>query len=321
LNRRLLHQTQLWGDPVERESQEITAIAPAEEGTPPDEWLGGVHPDGQLEITSGFHLHADKFSRVLAYLADERQQGDGVYEQLQKATGMSHTQVKAFMQYGVHMELLVSRTLEVTPLCSAVLEYDAFFDLLGTLWLLHYLLAANPMLVIWNYMCNAVLPTVPEIGKGEAADQYLPFVGQWSESSVRKNVRKELRAFFADYTLEMFAPLNYLCEVRHHVYAVARDVALVPPLILLATALVFRDRLWPGSSGIEIPTLVYADHSPGRIMRQRELTVRQALDELHDAGYLTIESKANLDQVRFRSGMTWLDAARAYYKERKSGHD
>ena len=168
-------------------------------------------------------------------------------------------------------------------------------------------------------MCNAILPSIPEIDKTAAADQFLPFVGQWSEDSVHKNVRKELHAFFADYTLEMFASLNYLREARHNVYAVTRHVALVPPLILLATSLIYRDRLWPGSSGIEIPTLIYADHSPGRIMRQSERTIRQALDELHETDRITIESQANLDQVRFRMKTTWLEAVQAYYQERVHG--
>ncbi|MFQ5854906.1 MAG: DUF4007 family protein [Anaerolineae bacterium] len=311
-------QPQFWRQ-TENEIQELTYIPPAQDGTGPEEWLGGVHPNGQLEVTSGFHLHADKFSRVLSYLARERRSQEAVYRQLAKATGMSRTQVKAFVQYGVHMELLMARSLRVTPLCRVILLQDPFFDLSGTLWVLHYLFASNPLLVVWNYMCNAVLPAVEEISKAEAADQFLPFVGQWSASTVRNNVPKELRAFFADYTLEMFALLNYLREVQDNVYAVTRDVAPVPPLVLLATALVYRDRFQPGSSGVEIPTLVYADHSPGRIMRQSELRIRRALDELHEAGRLTIESKANLDQIRFRRGMTWLDAVRTYYQERSRG--
>ena len=314
-------QAAFWRAEAGGEVQEIAPIPAAMDGTTREEWLGGVHPDGQLEVTSGFHLHADKFSRVLTYLAHERRSEGSLYEQLKHATGMSHSQVKAFVQYGVQTALWASRSLRVTPLGHLMDEYDPFFDRPGTLWLLHYLFASNPLLVVWNYMCNAVLPSVPEVEKGEAADQFLPFVGQWSESSVRKNVRKELRAFFADYTLEMFAPLDYMREVRHHVYVVTRDVALVPPLIMLAASLVYRDRLWPGSSGIEIPTLVYADHSPGRIMRQRELNVRRTLGNLHEANFLTIESKANLDQVRFRSGMTWLDAVRAYYQERLNDED
>lgn len=317
MSKELSRQTELWSDPEERESQEIAPTPPAGDGTEPEEWLGGVHPDGKLELTKGFYLYADKLSRIVSYLAGERQSDQPVYEQLAEATGMSERRVGSLVQYGVAMELLIPRSLRVTPLSHSILCHDMFFDQPGTLWLLHYLFAGNPQLVVWNYMCNAILPTVAEISRDEAAEQFLPFVGKWSESSIRKKVRKELRAFFVSYANEMFAPLKYLREVEENVYAVTRDVTLVPPLILLATALIYRDRFWPGSSGIEIPTLVYADHSPGRIMRQRELYLRQALDELHEAGYLTIESKANLDQVRFRTGRTWLDAVRAYYEERQ----
>nr|TEU11714.1 MAG: DUF4007 family protein [Anaerolineales bacterium] len=308
----------MWPAHGEDETQQIAPIPPTQDSTPPEEWLGGVHPDGKLELTRGFYLYADKFGHVLTYLARERQPEGGIYEQLAKATGMSEPRVEALAQYGVNMGLLVLRSLRVTPLGRLVLQYDPFFDRSGTLWLLHYLFASNPSLVVWNYMCNAVLPAVAEISKAEAADQFTPFVGRWSESSIRKKVRKELRALFAAYTEEMFAPLDYLHQVSHNMYAVNRDVTPVPPFILLAVALVYRDRHQPGSSGVEIPTLVYADHSPGRIMRQNELTIRRALDTLHAAGRLTIESKANLDQVRFRGGVTWLDAARAYYQEQSS---
>lgn len=312
-------QSEFWHAEAGSQIQEIAPIPPAEDGTPPEEWLGGVHPDGKLELTRGYYLYADKFSRVLSYLADERQSDMAIYEQLEEATGMPEPRVEALAQYGVYMELLVPRTLRETPLCQLILRQDRFFDQRGTLWLLHYLFASNPQLVVWNYMCNAVLPAVEGISRADAADQFLPFVGKWSESSIRKKVRKELRAFFISYVAEMFAPLSYLREVRNNVYTVTRDVAPVPPPILLATALIYRDRFHPGSSGLEIPTLIYADHGPGRIMRQSELRIRRALNGLHEAGYLTIESKANLDQIRFRGGMTWLDAVQTYYLERSRG--
>ena len=54
--------------------------------------------------------------------------------------------------------------------------------------------------------------------------------------------------------------------------------------------------------------MIYFDNSPGRLMRQREMYIRQILDELHESQWLTIESKGNLDQVRFKSGVSWLDA-------------
>lgn len=309
-----MQQPQLQPNGSISQVQPIAPIPPASDGTFPSDWLGGIHPNGRLEVTRGFYPYADKLSRALSYLAQERQPRRSVYEQLAEVTGMSAARIEALAQYGINMELLAPRSLQVTPLGHLALQHDPFFDQPGTLWLGHYLFASNPALVVWNYMCNSVLPGVAQISKIETAEQFLPFAGRWTEDSIRKKVPKEVRAFFAAYTEEMFASLNYLREVSDNLYAVNRDVILVPPPILLATILIYRDRHQPGSSGIEIPTLVYADHSPGRLMRQSELNMRRSLDQLHEAGYLTIESKANLDQVRFRSGLTWLDAVRLYYR-------
>jgi len=315
MENKLAIQPSFWENPENKTKQEITPVPSASDGSLPDSWLGGIHPDAQLEVTSGFHLHADKFGRVLAYLVNERMSEVAIYDQLMKATGMSRTQIQAFIQYAVNMQLLVPRLLNHTPLTRLVLTYDPFFDYVGTLWLLHYLIASNPQMLVWNYMCNSVLPTVAEISLDEAAEQFSPFIGQWSERSIKRNVRdKELHAFFANYTMELFAPINYLKEIRKKVFSIQRDVALVPPPILLATMLIHRDRFHPGASGVEIPTLVHADNSPGRLMRQREAYIRKALDELHEAGLLTIESKANLDQIRYKSSITWLDAVRLYYQ-------
>lgn len=54
-----LTNSQLWLIQVESETQQIPSIPPAKDGTRRDEWLGGVHPDGQLEVIGGFHLQAD----------------------------------------------------------------------------------------------------------------------------------------------------------------------------------------------------------------------------------------------------------------------
>ena len=311
-------QQNLWDSKSQNLEQEIQPVLAASDGSTPDTWPGGVHPDAQLEVTSGFHLHPDKFGRVLYYLANEHKPGS-IYWQLMEATGMSRTQIQAFIQYATKMQLLIPRKLDPTPLAYLILDYDKFFDHSGTLWLLHYLVASDPLLLVWNYMCNSVLPVVAEISLDEATEQFSPFIGRWSERSIRRNVRgKELHSFFANYTQEMFAGLNYLTETQKKVYTVQRNVALVPAAILLATALIHRDRFHPGASGVEISSLIYNDNSPGRLMRQCEVYIRHSLDELHETGLLTIESKSNLDQVRFKRDLTWLDAVRGYYQTLES---
>ena len=164
-------QVSFWKLP-NNEKQEIPSVSVAKDGSTPDEWLGGIHPEAQLEVTSGFHLHADKFSRVICYQLHELQSETSVYEQLMKTTGMSRTQIQAFMQYAVHMLLLIPRTLEATPLAKLIDDQDPFFDRTGTLWVLHYIIASNPQMLVWNYMCNSILTTVADITIGEATEKF-----------------------------------------------------------------------------------------------------------------------------------------------------
>ena len=104
-------------------------------------------------------------------------------------------------------------------------------------------------------------------------------------------------------------------NVHSKKYSPTRDVLPVPPPLLLAVVIIYSDRFQAGYTSIEIPTLVYAEHSPGRLMRESEAAICRSLDKLHVAGHLIIESKAKLVQVRFRSGLYWLEAMRLYNQE------
>ena len=68
----------------------------------------------------------------------------------------------------------------------------------------------------------------------------------------------------------------------------------------------------PGASSLEVPLLTHANYSPGRILRQNEVAARQAMDELHNAGQLTVETRSGLDQVRFKREKNWLSTIAEY---------
>ena len=310
-----LHQSDLWQSvKPESHSQSALAFPPTRDGSAPETWMGGVHPDGFLELSKGFYLYADRLSKILAYLAGESRTSAGLYAQLAQVAGLSEARVKALVQIAVYTQLLTPRTLLVTDFGRLILKHDPFLDRGETLWLLHYLLASNPLLVVWNFMCNSVLPGVTEIEKPAAAGQFQVFAGRWSESSLEEKTRKELRTFFDAYANGIFARLGYLRQAGDLRYVLPRETLAISPRTLLACTLIFRDRFQPGSSGLEIAGLAYAEHSPGRLLRLSEGDIRRALDTLHESGLLTVESKANLDQARFRSGMTWLDAIAGCYE-------
>ena len=88
------------------------------------------------------------------------------------------------------------------------------------------------------------------------------------------------------------------------------NTASIPAFIWQAVILAFRDRYYPGAASLEIPLLLNSHYSPGRILRQKEAQTRQALDALHNAGLLTVETRSGLDQVRFKREGSWLSAVR-----------
>jgi hypothetical protein len=98
-------------------------------------------------------------------------------------------------------------------------------------------------------------------------------------------------------------------------YLLITDAFDIHPLIWLSSILAYRDRYYPGVASLESHLLVDAHFSPGRIFHQKEEMVRQALDKLHNSGFITVETRLGLDQVRFKREITWISAIARYFEE------
>lgn len=211
---------------------------------------------------------------------------------------------------------LIEHKSAPTPLGGLVLSHTPYLDDIGLLWLLHYLLASNANLVLWSHFFNQALIGRDEVSIADATAQYTFLAGRWSARTLAEKAPKELGGIIRTYSEEMFAPLGLLVQREKGIYDVLRDTTAIPPLIWLACLLVYRDRYYSGAASLETPLIVDAHFSPGRILRQREAPVRRALDELHNAGLLAVETRSGLDQVRFRREFTWLAAVQRYFEER-----
>jgi hypothetical protein len=76
------------------------------------------------------------------------------------------------------------------------------------------------------------------------------------------------------------------------------------------------DAVQPGAGGMEIPRLCRGENSPGRILHLGEWKLRTALEALSQDGRIEIESRANLDQMRFAAHLTPAGLLAQYYGER-----
>ena len=272
--------------------------------------------EASLEFTRGFYVHFDQISRILNFITRQKSRSRFSANSLAKATGLSSDQASTQAKIAAAMRLLVPRSYRLTAFGQLVTDRDIFFEDLGTLWMCHYALSASPRRLVWNHLTNCLLPTEGLASLKQVRATLERLASHWAANTWRNNLRQEVNSFFNAYTEQAFSQLHYLHQTDDSTYALTDSPAPVPPGAFLAILLLYRDRFQPGASGLEVPTICTADHSPGRLLHLSETRVRALLNELHEAGRLTIEAKANLDQVRFRPGQTWLEAMKAYYEER-----
>lgn len=268
--------------------------------------------DAKLQMTKGYAPRFDQISRLLTYVTKRSDASRVPKQDVMDAVGLSEHHVESLASLAAGMGLLAPIVYKPTTLGELIVRSDPFFDDVGTLWVCHYQIASEERHVIWNRMANHILPAAEEPITLDVAAEFDDLRAQFSEKSVKQHIPKELRAFFGAYTDYRFSKLNYLTEVNGG-YRLSEWPARVPDQVFFAITLLYRDRFRSGASGVEIPDLCHGSNSPGRLMNLSELRVREMLESLHRRGYLDIESRANLDQIRFNPELTALDVLAEYY--------
>lgn len=265
-----------------------------------------------LEVVKHYEPRAIYIGRFLAELESINPVGKVISRsEIGKSMGVNKAQSEgAFAAMG-YMLMVDSRT-HITPFGELVKNRSPYLDNQGLLWFLHYLLASNAQLVLWSNLFNFVFFQKDEVTNQEILDAFQVLHGRWSEKTIKDKIPLEANAILKTYTEALFAALGLISKEDKAHYCSYWNTASIPVLIWLATILVFRDRYYPNAASLEIPLLVNSHYSPGRILRQKETQTRQALDALHNAGLLTVETRSGLDQVRFKRDGNWLAAVKRH---------
>ena len=266
-----------------------------------------------LKLTSGYHLDLVQIARMLEHCAGAEEKLKP--EAFAAAIGISAARAKRLWMMGTALGLFRKGAWVPTALGRLIAQRDPFLDDAGTLWLLHYVLAADPEIMVWNTMASSVLPENRLITATAAKRYFDAKMDGFSTLSHDVYLTKEISAFFNAYTVQAFAHLDYLRTADHRTY-VRGDGVPIPPAIFLAAVMLYRGRSAPNAATIDIPLLANAASSPGRIFGITQREVRDLLDLARGRGDIYVESRADLDQVRFPAGTTFLGAAQQYYEER-----
>lgn len=267
-----------------------------------------------LKLTAGYRLDFGQIARIATFCDQASAQsltGPAIAEKL----GISFARLSRLWMIAAALGIGEKRTWKTSELGRTLIQRDRYLDDPGTLWLLHYFISSDPINIVWNTMANHVLIENPVVTMALAKRSFSGLMSQYTEASFSEHLNKEINAFFDAYTRQSFSHLDYLVERSSRAYTLG--AGKIPPLrIFEAAVLLFRDHFLPQAVTIDIGSIAVGDNSPGRILNLTERRVRDLLEAVAGPGGIYVESRADLDQVRFPAELTFLDAVRRYYEER-----
>lgn len=269
----------------------------------------------KLQLTKGFFADLSQIARLLDYAIEHRDEGRIPPDAYAGSLGVSASRVTNLSSLAAAFGLIRPVVLTPTELGQIIHRYDPFFDDLGTLWLLHYLVSSDERCVVWNRLVNRVVPENDRFSTIIARPYFDDLSQFYSEHSMDKHLRKEMGAVWNAYTVQAFRYLDYIRAESEQIY-VRGDREPVLPHTFCAALLAYRERFAPKAVTLDVAILANDVNSPGRVFGLTERRVRDLLEDVKGLGFVYVETRADLDQVRFRDDCGFLDIVRRYYAER-----
>lgn len=269
--------------------------------------------DYKIQALNGFQLYPDQIVTVFRsfYESDEKD-----LDVLTEITGLNRRKTRLLLNFLADLGLSEKRTFNRTKLGQLVYKEDVFFQDDGTLWLFHYMIASNEFIVVWNRILNYLY----QIDEFEATDFDFLFVDlkdQISEYSYKKHIRQEISTVIKTYTETLLKSLDFIEEDYDGRYLVHRNPD-IDDAILLVCIYQYREKFFKGATALPIGELISGNNGVARIFTIDEYSFREALERMKNRGWLTIESRGNLDQIRLQDGDHTVEYMKEYYSKRGS---
>jgi hypothetical protein len=263
----------------------------------------------KIQALNGFYMYFDQITSV--FKAKYEASGNIELDQLAEVTGLNRRKARLILNFLADIGLSRKRNLKGTRLGKIIFQYDEFFQNEGTLWLLHYLQSANEYLIVWNRVMNS-LYLFGEFTREDLVMLFEDLKDSISEYSFKHHIGKEIRIILDAYVNQRLSKLNLL-EEDSNTYIVHRNPD-VPDLILLCAIILYRDCYYPGATALNIDELCNANNSPCRLFILDEHIMRKKLEGLKNRGVINIESRGDLDQIRFGEELKFESTLEEYYR-------
>ena len=228
--------------------------------------------------------------------------------------GLSDKKVKYIVSIAVAFDIITRKTFRMTHSGTLIYQHDCFFDDIGTLWWLHYSISSNPRHTVWSRLANQIVPENKCFTIDQICPLFIDLTGKYSEKSLSSHVNIEVTAFVQAYTQSNLSRLVYLTEADEQYRLGYREP--LPPLVLAACIARYRDQYRQGDTALAVTDLLSAPNSPGVVCQIPEDRLRAGLEALKTQPGLSLESRADLDQVRLTDDIRDYQWMERYYASR-----
>lgn len=266
------------------------------------------------QVSYGADINFLQTQKLLEYMF-QLNKASFLTKELMNVLGYSDKKTKGFVRQLYYLGILEEKTRKPTSLATLIYKYDAYFEDIGTLWLLHYHISSRPNLIVWNRVVNNLMINKSYFTKEDAILLFEDTKSTHSDYSFVHHLSKELNVCTRAYLESEFSKLNILKLEKNDSFTRIKPIA-VPDIILLTVILLYKKNLFPNNVTLEVKTLVHPKDSPGRLLFLDELKLRESLERLRIAGYINIESFADLDQIKFNKTTDYLHCLELYYKNK-----
>jgi hypothetical protein len=269
----------------------------------------------KLQVSNGYDLAFEQLAQILNALSGRPDLKRVPRAFLVEQTGLAERQIGSLVSIGCAIGMFRSTTGVLTEFGRLVAEHDIFFEMAGTLEFCHYTAAGDLRNLVWFDTFNELLRVLPN-GDVEEWKEFFrsKYADEYSKKSMQKHVRVEVRFLVDAYLNRNLRKLELIVE--------GSDGKLQPrryanPELLVFAAMIYdyaersSRRVW------EVEELVAAAGGPAVLFRMDTDTFRQNVERLHERGYVRLEARHNLDQMRLRDDFQALCFLEAYYQERE----
>lgn len=249
--------------------------------------------EAKLLFGRGYYINFELF----AYLLKEIQEGSP-RAKLASHLGISRAKVAALIAMVRGFDLLERGSkLCFTPIGRLITRYDPFFEDRGTLWFLHYVVASARRQLVWNQFVTVFFAQRQAFTLAQFRDCIAHHPAYPVTASAKTHLYRESRLVLDAYLKKNFAGLGYLAQREDGVYLSGSHRPL-PPLVLGASIARYRDHYHPTATTVRICDLLADPNSPVVIFQLGEERLRILLEQLKVHAGLSLENRADLDQIQ-----------------------